>query len=234
MRTQESDVLLRKKTLGVRRVRSLVPAAFSPVSPPKDESSETKVPESPQETFESDFVSRIVYLQCTSVTNCAGSLGRRGHRRRGSAAHMRRQHAVQTPPRAPARGCAVYVWLCDGFPGFSGKRLYSSRRHGPWQDFAGCYSFVDVAYSGHHRPVNMPPWPRRVSHISRTLPNRFQTFCSNTRGLSFLYACAQVTNWANEFTKCTPACITATISLTSLQLNSYTHLCSRCRFCMMR
>jgi len=176
MRTQESDVLLRKKTLGVRRVRSLVPAAFSPVSPPKDESSDPKVPESPQETFESDFVSRIVYLQCTSVTNCAGSVGRRGHRRRGSAAHMRRQHAVQTPPRAPARGCAVYVWLCDGFPGFSGKRLYSSRRHGPWQDFAGCYSFVDVAYSGHHRPVNMPPWPRRVSHISRTLPTVFCLF----------------------------------------------------------
>ena len=191
MRTQESDVLLRKKTLGVRRVRSLVPAAFSPVSPPKDESSETKVPESPQETFESDFVSRIVYLQCSSVTNCAGSLGRGGHRRRGSAAHMRRQHAVQTPPRAPARGCAVHVWLCDGFPGFSGKRLYSSRRHGPWQDFAGCYSFVDVAYSGHHRPVNMPPWPRRVPHISRTLPNRFSDFLFKyTRVIIFSCLCA--------------------------------------------
>ena len=65
-------------------------------------------------------------------------------------------------------------------------------------------------------------------------PTVFQAFFSNTRRLSFPHVCAQVTNWANEFTKCTPACITATISLTSLQLNSYTHLCSRCRFCMMR
>lgn len=56
MRTHESDALLRRKTLGVRRVRSSVPAAFSPVSPPKDEALEPKTPESATETFESDFV----------------------------------------------------------------------------------------------------------------------------------------------------------------------------------
>jgi hypothetical protein len=59
MRTKESDALLRRKTLGVRRVRSLVPAAFSPVSPPKDEAPEPKTPESATEAFESDFV-RII------------------------------------------------------------------------------------------------------------------------------------------------------------------------------
>jgi hypothetical protein len=173
MRTQESDVLLRKKTLGVRRVRSLVPAAFSPVSPPKDDTSDPKLPESPQETFESDFVRHILFLHCTLVTVCAGSVGRRGHRGRGSATHMRRQHAVQAPARAPARGCAVHVRLCDGFPGLSGKWLYSRRRHGPWQDFAGCNSAMDFAYSGYHGPVNMSPWPCRVSHISRTPPQLF-------------------------------------------------------------
>jgi hypothetical protein len=62
MRTKESDALLRRKTLGVRRVRSLVPAAFSPVSPPKDEVPEPKTPESATETFESDFVRLILPL----------------------------------------------------------------------------------------------------------------------------------------------------------------------------
>jgi hypothetical protein len=67
MRTKESDALLRKKTLGVRRVRSLVPAAFSPVSPPKDETPEPKTPDSPPETFESDFVRRCLLKHCNTT-----------------------------------------------------------------------------------------------------------------------------------------------------------------------
>ena len=56
MRTTVSDTLLRTKTLGVRRVRSSVPAAFAPVSPPKDDALEPKSPECVGETFDSDFV----------------------------------------------------------------------------------------------------------------------------------------------------------------------------------
>jgi DNA repair and recombination RAD54-like protein len=56
MRTTVSDTLLRTKTLGVRRVRSSVPAAFAPVSPPKDDALEPKSPECAGETFDSDFV----------------------------------------------------------------------------------------------------------------------------------------------------------------------------------
>jgi hypothetical protein len=78
MRTKESDALLRKKTLGVRRIRSLVPAAFSPVSPPKDDMLQLPSPESPTETFTSDFVRQAVFLRCDVAKCLAGTLGRRG------------------------------------------------------------------------------------------------------------------------------------------------------------
>ena len=54
-------------------------------------------------------------------------------------------------------------------------------------------------------------------------PTVFQAFFSNTRRLSFPHVCAQVTNWANEFTKCTPACITATNSFFYFAAAQFSH-----------